>query len=255
MPTLSITKNYANTTVLTEGQLDDIKTSIETFVNTTKLDSQNIQTGGIATANFATGAVDSAAIASSAVTTVKIADSNVTTAKIADSNVTTAKIANSGVTTAKILDANVTTAKIADANVTAAKIATGTITGTQLSSTISLPVGSTVNSKYPVVSNTAPASTRLCIIRGRFDSSGTLLHGEGCTVASHPSGGLYNITYTTSIPDIAAVIATPEVTVPNYYFIGVSSQGTGGVTISIRNSAGTGTDLAFSFIAIGICAT
>jgi microcystin-dependent protein len=83
MPTLTITKNYDDGTVLTEAQLDAVKDSIETFVNTTKLDSNNIQTNGIATANYAVGSVDATALASSAVTTVKIADSAVTAAKLA----------------------------------------------------------------------------------------------------------------------------------------------------------------------------
>lgn len=101
MPTLTITKNYDDGTTLTESQLDDIKSSIETFVNTTKLNSDNIQTGGIATANYAAASVDAAAIASSAVTTAKINDSAVTTAKINDSAVTTAKINDAAVTQAK----------------------------------------------------------------------------------------------------------------------------------------------------------
>jgi hypothetical protein len=91
MPTFTMTKNWDDGTVLTESQLDDIKNSVETFLNTTKLDSDNIQTGGIATAAIADLAVTTAKIDSSAVTTAKIADANVTTAKLADGAVTQAK--------------------------------------------------------------------------------------------------------------------------------------------------------------------
>lgn len=111
MPTLSITQSYADDTVLTAADLDSIVEDVETFLNTTKIDQDNIQTGGVSTAN----------LAANAVTTVKITDANVTTAKIADSNVTTAKINDSAVTTAKINDSAVTTAKINDGAVTSIK--------------------------------------------------------------------------------------------------------------------------------------
>jgi len=83
MPTLSITKTYSDGTVLTEADLDNIKNDVETFMNTTKLDQDNIQTGGILEANLATDSV----------TTIKIKDLNVTTAKLANSSVTSEKLA------------------------------------------------------------------------------------------------------------------------------------------------------------------
>lgn len=93
MPTLTITKNWDDGTVLTESQLDDIKTSVETFINTTKIDTDNIQSGGIATTNYAAGSVDATALGTSSVTTVKINDAAVTTVKLLDANVTQAKLA------------------------------------------------------------------------------------------------------------------------------------------------------------------
>ena len=114
MPTLTITKNYDDGTTLTESQLDDIKSSIETFVNTTKLNSDNIQTGGIATANYAAASVDAAAIASSAVTTAKINDSAVTTAKINDAAVTQAKRAALGQQISSAIDFNTTSTSYVD---------------------------------------------------------------------------------------------------------------------------------------------
>ncbi len=118
MPTVSLTKSYADGVDLTESQLDDLKNSIETALNTTKLDSDNIQTGGISAGALATGAVTTAKLDASAVTTAKITDSNVTTAKIADSNVTTVKINDLAITTAKINTAAVTQAKLASRTVT-----------------------------------------------------------------------------------------------------------------------------------------
>lgn len=47
MPTLSITKSYADGDVLLESDLDSIRSSLLTFLNTTKIDSDNIQDDGI----------------------------------------------------------------------------------------------------------------------------------------------------------------------------------------------------------------
>jgi hypothetical protein len=65
--------------------------AVATFLNSTKLNDDNLKTGGVGTAS--------------------IADAGVTTAKIADANVTTAKLADAAVTTAKLNDGAVTQAK------------------------------------------------------------------------------------------------------------------------------------------------
>lgn len=109
MPVITITKSYADGTVLFESDLDNIKDDIENFLNVTKINDDNIQNAGI------TGST-------------KLVDASVTSAKIASAAVSTSKIDDSAVTTAKIADANVTTAKIADANVTTAKLADGAVT-------------------------------------------------------------------------------------------------------------------------------
>lgn len=52
MPTLSITKTYADGDILTEADLDSIRTSIQTFINTTGLDTDNIQAGGLSVSDI-----------------------------------------------------------------------------------------------------------------------------------------------------------------------------------------------------------
>jgi len=84
MPTLTITKTYSDGTVLTEADLDNIKDDVETFLNVTKIDQDNIQTGG----------VNAASLATNSVTTIKITDLNVTTAKLANASVTSIKLAS-----------------------------------------------------------------------------------------------------------------------------------------------------------------
>jgi microcystin-dependent protein len=93
MPTISIPKNYADTTDLTESQLDAAFRYIETALNTTKLASDNIQTDGIANGNLIASCVDGPKIASAAVSTAKLADAAITTVKVADGNITLAKLA------------------------------------------------------------------------------------------------------------------------------------------------------------------
>lgn len=84
MPTLTITKSYADGDILTEADLDNIRNDVITFLNTTKLDDDNIQDAGI------TG---SSKLIDSSVTTAKINDAAITTAKIADLAVTSDKLA------------------------------------------------------------------------------------------------------------------------------------------------------------------
>lgn len=52
MPALSITKTYQDGDILTEADLDNIRESIEEFFNTTGIDSDNIQVGGVAASDI-----------------------------------------------------------------------------------------------------------------------------------------------------------------------------------------------------------
>ncbi len=127
MPTLSIPKNYSDGSAYTESMVDDIRSTLHTFFNTTKIDGDNIQTGGVPTAALADLAVTTAKLASEAVETAKIDDLAVTTAKLNDLAVTTGKLAADAVETAKIDDGAVTEAKIAALAVTTAKLAAANI--------------------------------------------------------------------------------------------------------------------------------
>jgi microcystin-dependent protein len=54
MPTLSVTKTYQDGNILTEADLDNIRESLETFFNTTGIDSDNIQSRGVGASNIGT---------------------------------------------------------------------------------------------------------------------------------------------------------------------------------------------------------
>ena len=117
MPTLTVTKTYADGDTLFEADLDNIVDDIENMLNVTKLNDDNIQASGITgSTKLVDASVSSAKLASAAVTTSKIDDLAVTTAKIADANVTTAKILDANVTTAKIADAAITKVKLSASN-------------------------------------------------------------------------------------------------------------------------------------------
>ena len=116
MSTIDIRREYNDGDILLESDLDAIVDDIETFLNTTKINDDNIQTSGITAST-------------------KLVDASISTAKLANSAVTTAKINDDAVTTAKILDSNVTTAKIADSNVTNAKVAADSIQSTKMDAT------------------------------------------------------------------------------------------------------------------------
>lgn len=73
MPALALTKSYLDGEILLEADLDNIKDGIETFLNTTKIDDDNIQNAGITASS-------------------KLIDETITTAKLADECVTAAKM-------------------------------------------------------------------------------------------------------------------------------------------------------------------
>lgn len=94
MPTLTITKSYQDGDILFEADLDNIKDDVETFVNTTGLDDDNLQNGGItASDKIVVGTITNALMANNSVDTDEIVDDAVTEAKIIDEAITEAKMA------------------------------------------------------------------------------------------------------------------------------------------------------------------
>ena len=136
MPTLNLTKNYADGTILFASDFSAFITDMETFFNITKITDGNIQNASL------TG---STVLTDSSVTTAKIIDSNVTTAKIADLAVTTGVINDSAVTTVKIADSNVTTTELADSAVETSNIADASITRAKILSNYVMTAASTDN--------------------------------------------------------------------------------------------------------------
>lgn len=108
MASLTIPKAYNDGQVLLESDLDGALDSISTFLNTTKLNDDNIQDGGITgSTKLLTASVSEAKLATGAVTTTKLADSSVTTAKIVDANVTLAKMAANSIDSDQYVDGSI----------------------------------------------------------------------------------------------------------------------------------------------------
>jgi hypothetical protein len=128
MPTLDIPKNYRDGDDLYESDLDSAFEYIETALNTTKLDYQNLQSGGVTEAILATGSVTASKLGASAVTTAKIADDSVTAVKLAADTAGdgliqdtdgSLKVSVDGAT----IEINADTLRLKDGGVTQAKLA------------------------------------------------------------------------------------------------------------------------------------
>ena len=87
-----------------------------------KINTNQIVDGAVATADIADGLITTAKLADGAVTTAKITDGNISTAKLADDAVTNAKVADNAVANAQLADNAVGTSEIADDAVTTAKV-------------------------------------------------------------------------------------------------------------------------------------
>src|SRR5574343_9573 len=151
MPSLSIEKTYQDGATPTSADLDNICDSLETFLNVTKLGSDNIADNSITA---------SSTLVAGSITADKIQNLAVTTAKIADNAATAAKFATGAVTTAKITDANVTTAKIANEAVTSAKLADGAVTAAKKPENGRQTVSNAVNSFGSAVYSNVASPTR-----------------------------------------------------------------------------------------------
>lgn len=113
MATLVLTKQYQDGQLLYAADFDVWLSELETFLNVTKLDGNNIQDESLTASRI---------LRDLSLTTAKIDDLAVTTDKIASDAVTQAKLASDSVSTDKIVDEAVTTAKVADESVTSLKV-------------------------------------------------------------------------------------------------------------------------------------
>lgn len=261
MATITIRREYEDGEILFGSDIDAIIEDIETFLNTTRINDDNIQNAGItASDKLVDATVTASKLASNAVTTTKIMDANVTTAKIADSNVTTAKIADSNVTTAKIADSNVTTAKIADVNVTAAKLATDAVETAKIKDA-NVTTGKLADSAVTAAKIADNTITRIKLTGGTTSLSGSLsaggasastglgsytFSGRPCLVVVYAGSlgtGSAATTFTLSISNVGTVFSKVITSTAHDFSANVSvayfnSPTSGSQTITLSKSAG-----------------
>jgi hypothetical protein len=110
-----------------------MKSSIETFLNTTKLNDDNIRDGGItASTKILDGSINTAKLGAECIETVKINDLAITTAKFADLAVGTDALAAASVTLGKLesINSTLSTDKSTTVNNQTSSIATINVTTT-----------------------------------------------------------------------------------------------------------------------------
>ncbi len=169
---------------------------------------------------------------------------------IPNSGVGSNQIAALAVTAAKIALATITTSQIAATTILASNIANSTLTGTQMASNIDLPGNLVTENGRAVVVSAANASTSLAIVRGGVAAgSSSPAFGEGFTVAATGSGG-YTITFSPAFASIPAVVGCIANGVDGKFIVGAAVDGTTAHIVTL-NSAGSATNEAFHFIAIG----
>jgi hypothetical protein len=164
MPALSTTRTYDNGEILLQTDTDAFIDDIESIINTTKLDADNIQDSGItASSKFIDATITETKLGASCVETVNINDDAVTDDKLAadcagdgltqdgngalavnvddstvELNTDTLRVKDSGITASKIADNAITTAKIADNSISRLKFTGNLSTGTGINASCSL---------------------------------------------------------------------------------------------------------------------
>lgn len=222
MATLAIDKTYVDGQTPTEEDFDNIKDSVESFVNGTKLGTENIQDSSAITAK----------IAAEAVTTAKIAADNVTAGKIVDNIVLPG---NAGVTG---------TFEIKTSGPTIEVLST---------SGSSLAVKTPSGTAYPVVvAHTQTSDAPVTVIYAVINSNGTVNRGVGVPSCSKTATGVYELTLaqTLSASGVAAIAANVEATFSNndtYQLYAVNTTTTKIVVTITKNSAAA--DTKFHLIA------
>lgn len=137
MSILDINRTYTDGDILLESDLDNIKTGIETFLNTTKLTYENFNDYSIIGSHLVNSSVTTALIDDYAITTNKLGTGVVTESKIGTGAITATKLGTGAVTEIKIPNSAITTAKIADSAITTAKIQNSAVTNSKLGTDLS----------------------------------------------------------------------------------------------------------------------
>lgn len=224
MSTLSITKDYNTGEPVFEADLDAMKSSVETFVNTTKLNDDNIQDNGITASS-------------------KIADATITAAKLDADSITTTKINNLAVTTAKLGDLAVDTTALGAAAVTKAKMeAINYARSANISTSVS------GNTTTQVASVSLTTTGRPVIIMWTPDSTGATslkITGASLTSLSHTAQFLRDAVATATYTVLMQTIGSAdnidfEWPASTYWSVDMPAAGTYTYSMTIQTNTSQG---------------
>ena len=210
---LTITKNYADGTILFQDDFDQIVASFEDFFNSTKITDDNILDASLtASDKLVDSSITSVKIKplnitgdlflNETFTSSRIAPSAATTAKIAPAAITAAKVASEAFTTAKFPNLVVTRAKLTDCNYSHSDGGTLNVTGTTptlYTSTSLTTHGNPVEIRLIPTVGTIPASSGSSLTAasvfggGGHDAYSILtLQRDGTTIAIHDYRDIVN---------------------------------------------------------------
>lgn len=197
------------------------------------IDNAGVLSGSIALSG---GTIPGSAITSGSITSTQIASRTILASNILLGTITTAEISPA---------AGITGGQIATTTITATNIVNNTITGAQIQSSANFPGNGTAVNGQTIITSGGAVNPGLKIIRGLVQSNGTVTSGEEFSVV-HTSTGVYTITFNTGFASAPACLLTADGGPGIIGTINIS-------TSSFQATSGTsGSDFAFSFLAIGV---
>lgn len=180
MPSLSITKTYADEKILLASDIDNIIDSLESFFNDIKLGDSNISNASISSTELQDASIVEANIASNAVTSAKLDTDCITNDKISPQAITGTLIGSGIVTNNKIAENTLTRSQTPSMPLTeSTEISTGTLTYGSWTTAATLVITPTLN--RPVIFSLLPYN----------GSSNSLLPMQSYIFGSHGTPGFF----------------------------------------------------------------
>lgn len=150
MASISIPREFSDGNPLTFAQLSDAFAAVETFLNTTQINDDNIQNSGI------TGSLK---LLNNSVTSQKIANGAISSTQIASAGVLGSNIAANTITGSNLVNGTLSDTQIQAQGISATSILNATLTSTQMASGIGLvPAGAIL----PFGGTAAPTGWLMC---------------------------------------------------------------------------------------------
>lgn len=174
MATLVINVTYADGSILLASDLDAIVNGVESFINVTKINDENIQNGGItASTKLAAGSVSADRIAAGSITTGQISNSaGILGGQIAAATITGSNMVNKTVTAAQIADATITVTQMAANSVNNAQLVDNTIAPTKLQN-LSLTAGQLASGAVTPAKRSTAAAAATAFVGGTISTGPT----------------------------------------------------------------------------------